>query len=95
MNEEQKADPFTRRKTLPQLVSMVSLNSAALSSPAFLERGLPSRTAAANRVQKPRMYEEIFPQSVKCFKQCYFLIFVGVYSVSFIIFIHFLFAIYI
>lgn len=23
MNEEQKADPFTRRKTLPQLVSMV------------------------------------------------------------------------
>ena len=25
MNEEQKADPFTRRKTLPQLVSMVSL----------------------------------------------------------------------
>ena len=24
MNEEQKADPFTRRKTLPQLVSMVS-----------------------------------------------------------------------
>jgi len=25
MNEEQKADPFTRRKTLPQLVSMVRL----------------------------------------------------------------------
>lgn len=24
MNVEQKADPFTRRKTLPQLVSMVS-----------------------------------------------------------------------
>ncbi len=24
MSEEQKADPFTRRKTLPQLVSMVS-----------------------------------------------------------------------
>lgn len=23
MNEEQRADPFTRRKTLPQLVSMV------------------------------------------------------------------------
>jgi len=83
MNEEQKADPFTRRKTLPQLVSMVSLNSATLSSPAFLERGLPSRAAAANRVQKPRMYaEEIF-------------LLVGVYSVSFILFIHFLFAIYI
>ena len=39
MSEEQKANPFTRRKTLPQLVSMVSGKTVVLKEFLSFNRG--------------------------------------------------------
>ena len=64
MNVEEKDNPFTRRKTLPQLVSMVSRNTILDSW-----RQFKLANTAVYR-QNPRLRTRIFPSLNRLLDKC-------------------------